>query len=374
MASCEYAHGVGRSPDSLGGYDKMPIRAKYFSRITPFYLGMTGKFHKAWGEFGGYKTPEALKYEIASMMTYGAGCCIGDQLHPSGKISKTAIHNIAHAYEYAEKIDDFCYNEEDTSRLGVMISFDPEVDEGVAKVLLERQGILKLLYRKMISVILTSWSCPTVFTPMKRAPKNCVLMRRAEKSWSLPVPAHYLPTAKRIFLICRSNHWVKAHFKTTICLFLPNIATTQFRRTKYCATTAVIAIALRVVRFLPACVNLISIVLIGGFVHTLRFRIGSTMPLISAACEAEISFCLHTKFSVCIGITARSSTAISLLTFCIQYTEILYWKWICFPAGERALQNSQKRIGMFCICCMQVRKQEETFMCLKIFLPWKISA
>ena len=131
-------------PTAWGGYDKMPIRAKYFSRITPFYLGMTGKFHKAWGEFGGYKTPEALKYEIASMMTYGAGCCIGDQLHPSGKISKTAIHNIAHAYEYAEKIDDFCYNEEDTSRLGVMISFDPEVDEGVAKVLLERQVDFKI--------------------------------------------------------------------------------------------------------------------------------------------------------------------------------------------------------------------------------------
>lgn len=76
-------------PTSWGGYNKMSIKAKYFTRITDYYLGMTGNFHKAWGEFGGYKNKDALKCEIAAMMTYGAGSSIGDQFHPFNENGRT---------------------------------------------------------------------------------------------------------------------------------------------------------------------------------------------------------------------------------------------------------------------------------------------
>ena len=42
-------------PTSWGGYDYMPIRAKTFEKYGKLYLGMTGKFHDNWGEFGGFK-------------------------------------------------------------------------------------------------------------------------------------------------------------------------------------------------------------------------------------------------------------------------------------------------------------------------------
>lgn len=43
------------------------------STITGMPLtGMSGKFHTAWGEFGGFKHPDALKYEAASMSSFGA--------------------------------------------------------------------------------------------------------------------------------------------------------------------------------------------------------------------------------------------------------------------------------------------------------------
>jgi hypothetical protein len=48
---------------------------------------MTGKFHQTWGEFGGFKRPEALRYECAAMLAFGARCSIGDQLHPSGEMN-----------------------------------------------------------------------------------------------------------------------------------------------------------------------------------------------------------------------------------------------------------------------------------------------
>lgn len=43
-------------PTAWGGYDKMPPRAKYFANTGKDYLGMIGKFHTEWGEFGGFKT------------------------------------------------------------------------------------------------------------------------------------------------------------------------------------------------------------------------------------------------------------------------------------------------------------------------------
>jgi len=43
------------------------------STITGMPLtGMSGKFHTVWGEFDGFKYTDALKYEAASMISFGA--------------------------------------------------------------------------------------------------------------------------------------------------------------------------------------------------------------------------------------------------------------------------------------------------------------
>lgn len=124
-------------PTTWGGYDKMPIRAKYFSRKRKDYLGMTGKFHRSWGEFGGFKTPAALKYEFASLCTYGARISTGDQMHPTGLMDLETYRIIGDGYRYVESIEDYCYDVEETSNLGVIISKDLEVNEGIAKLLLD---------------------------------------------------------------------------------------------------------------------------------------------------------------------------------------------------------------------------------------------
>ena len=126
-------------PTTWGGYDKMPPRAKYFARTGKDYLGMTGKFHTMWGEFGGFKNPAALRYECAAMLTYGAGCSVGDQLHPSGEMDMDTYRSIGYAYEYVKQMEDYCFETEETTRLGIMQSGDPQSDEGLVKMLLERQ-------------------------------------------------------------------------------------------------------------------------------------------------------------------------------------------------------------------------------------------
>jgi hypothetical protein len=126
-------------PTVWDGYDRLPARAMFFNKVGKEYVGQTGKFHKVWGEFGTYKNPDALKYECATMASYGAKCNVGDQLHPSGEMNPDTYRIIGEAYRYIEEIEPWCYDVEGTSRLGVYLSGHWHSDMGVWKMLLEGQ-------------------------------------------------------------------------------------------------------------------------------------------------------------------------------------------------------------------------------------------
>jgi len=128
-------------PTAWGGYDKMPVRAKFFSKTGKYFLGMTGKFHLTWGEFGGFKCADALKYEIANMALYGAGASIGDHMHPDGEMDMQTYENIGVAYDYLEKIAPFCYGGESTARVGIYLANKNNrgANEGLSNILLENQ-------------------------------------------------------------------------------------------------------------------------------------------------------------------------------------------------------------------------------------------
>ena len=127
-------------PSVWGGYDRLPVRAKYFTQKQKKQtIGMTGKFHTSWGEFGGFKRTEALKYECANMLALGAGCSVGDQLHPSGKMDMETYRRIGHVYEYIEKIESYCVNMNEATNFGFVMSMDTTENEGVSKMLMETQ-------------------------------------------------------------------------------------------------------------------------------------------------------------------------------------------------------------------------------------------
>ena len=90
-------------PTGGWGYDHFPISACYAQILDMDYLGMTGKFHSTWGEFGGYKHKNALRYEVALNAAFGAKCSIGDQLHPNGKMDVATYRLIGTAYEELEQ-------------------------------------------------------------------------------------------------------------------------------------------------------------------------------------------------------------------------------------------------------------------------------
>ena len=121
-------------PTAWGGYDFMPPRAKYFERYGKLFLGMTGKFHHSWGEFGGFKNKEALKYELADMASIGASMSVGDHIHPSCKLDKSTYEIIGYAFRYIDEIKDYTENTHAYTDLAILASHT-ESDLGCSKML-----------------------------------------------------------------------------------------------------------------------------------------------------------------------------------------------------------------------------------------------
>lgn len=122
-------------PTAWGGYDLMPIRAKYMERYGKLYLGMTGKFHLTWGEFGGFKNKEALRYECADMLSVGASISIGDHLHPSGDIDESTYAIIGHSFNYVDKIEGYSENTATYTDIAIWCGGGYDSEIGASKIL-----------------------------------------------------------------------------------------------------------------------------------------------------------------------------------------------------------------------------------------------
>ncbi len=107
-------------PTGGWGYDHFPLSASYARTQREDFLGMTGKFHKSWGEFGGFKHPNALRYETALSLSQGGGCSIGDQMHPEGLLNKSTFELIGKAYSEVEKKEPWCVGAKYTADIGVL--------------------------------------------------------------------------------------------------------------------------------------------------------------------------------------------------------------------------------------------------------------
>ncbi len=148
-------------PTGGWGYEHFPISARYVDCLDVEFLGMTGKFHLSWGEFGTYKLPEALRYECAHMIAHGSKCSIGDHLPANGKIDETTYHIIGQAYREIEQKEQWCENTKNIADIGY-IAFDAinapdrsaydgrtnKSDLGAVRLLLEEKFLFDVLDTK----------------------------------------------------------------------------------------------------------------------------------------------------------------------------------------------------------------------------------
>ncbi|MBO7177191.1 MAG: beta-galactosidase, partial [Clostridia bacterium] len=147
-------------PTSSWGYDNLPMIAHYVQSHDLDYLGMTGKFHLSWGEFGGYKHPNALKWETALTVAHGAKCSIGDQLHPLGNMDPATYRLIGEAYAEIQQKEPWLDGVKAVTDIG-LLSYDAwllrhpgekandkdasRVDVGALRILLEGKYLFDIL-------------------------------------------------------------------------------------------------------------------------------------------------------------------------------------------------------------------------------------
>lgn len=92
-------------PTGQWGYMYFPVHVRFARPLGLPLLGMTGRFHKSWADFGGLRAPASLLYDCSQALAHGGGCSVGDQLHPSGRLDKGAYEVIASVYRYVEKCE-----------------------------------------------------------------------------------------------------------------------------------------------------------------------------------------------------------------------------------------------------------------------------
>lgn len=143
-------------PTGEWGYQHFPISARYAQGLDMEFLGMTGKFHTWWGEFGGFKHPNALRWESALCLANGACCSIGDQLHPGGLMDNATYSLIGEAYKEVEEKEKWCFNTSNIADVALLSTEAIQLkkvgnikggseDEGCAKILLEGKYLFDVI-------------------------------------------------------------------------------------------------------------------------------------------------------------------------------------------------------------------------------------
>lgn len=109
-------------PSSIWGYNHFPLFVRYFRNLGKTTIGMTGKFHKGWGEFGGLKNQAALEFECFQSLANGAGCSIGDQLHPSGKLDDSVYKAIKKVYKSVAEKEPWCKDSKPLTEIAILLA------------------------------------------------------------------------------------------------------------------------------------------------------------------------------------------------------------------------------------------------------------
>jgi hypothetical protein len=114
-------------PSGSWGYHHFPRVARTLSHWGKPWLGMTGRFQKNWGDFGGIKPQAALEFECFRTQAMGGANSIGDQLPPRGALDRDVYALIGAVYEQCEAAEPFYAGSEPLPNFGNLLSGYPGV-------------------------------------------------------------------------------------------------------------------------------------------------------------------------------------------------------------------------------------------------------
>lgn len=95
-------------PSDSWGYAHFPVNVNYLNKYGQELAMMNGKFHLAWGDFGSLRNEEALEYECFRALSHGTKVCIGDQLHPDGRLEPAAYDLVGRVLRSVAEKEPWC--------------------------------------------------------------------------------------------------------------------------------------------------------------------------------------------------------------------------------------------------------------------------
>lgn len=134
-------------PTGGWGYGFYPLWSRFGRNFGLPMLGMTGRFHRSWADWGGLKHPAALRFECGGILATGGAISIGDQLHPRGRLNQAVYDVIGEAFRDVEAVESYCIDAVAVPQIG-LLALEPDPDraldgsggsslEGAGKMLIE---------------------------------------------------------------------------------------------------------------------------------------------------------------------------------------------------------------------------------------------
>jgi hypothetical protein len=108
-------------PTGGWGYSYLPYVARLVRRLGLPVLGMTGRFHRSWGDGASLKAAAALKYECCQMLVHGLSNGVGDLLAPSGAPDAAVYRRIGEVYEHVAACEPYLAGGEHLSEVALVI-------------------------------------------------------------------------------------------------------------------------------------------------------------------------------------------------------------------------------------------------------------
>lgn len=99
-------------PTGPWGYYHFPLYARYLRNFGKPIVGMTGRFHASWADFGGLKPVAQLVYEATRILAHGAAVSVGDQMHPRGRLDEAVYNTVGEAYKVVRRVEGLMHESE----------------------------------------------------------------------------------------------------------------------------------------------------------------------------------------------------------------------------------------------------------------------
>ncbi len=125
-------------PTGGWGYSFFPCFARYARTLGKPIQGMTGRFQLSWGDFGGLKSPSALKWECGQILAHTGAISIGDQMHPRGRLDPAVYQVIGEAFRDVAAKQPWCQGAEAVTEMAIVMAGEKNAShDGAMQMLME---------------------------------------------------------------------------------------------------------------------------------------------------------------------------------------------------------------------------------------------